>query len=69
MNIKCAFKFTRVRCKKVVQMSVFFFVKTMPVNIIQCSDKHNSKNNYSFLYFVCFCQLIACAILLFELES
>ena len=27
MNIKCAFKFTRVRWKKVVQMSVLFFVK------------------------------------------
>ena len=49
-----------------------FFRKTVPENIIQCSDKHNSKNNYSLLsllYFVCFCQLIACAILLFELES
>ena len=46
-----------------------FFRKTMPENIIQCSGKHNSKTNYSLLYFVCFCQLIAYAILLFELES
>ena len=25
----------------------FFFHKTEPENIIQCSDKYNSKNNYS----------------------
>ena len=49
---------------------LYFFRKTVPENIIQtCSDKHNSKNNYSLLYFVCFCLLIAYAILFFELEN
>ena len=55
--------------RKLNKCVYFFFHKTVPENILQCSDKHSSKKNYNLLYFVCFCQLIAYAILLFELGS